>query len=120
MSGSVVAIAPNLRLDLSSLEVGETSTIVVARAIDVLGADEATLRVAVMFVEQFAPTPAQFFVEVRPVVLGDGPEGDFVGDVIAQAAIDETSLGTLVVAAVPQGFGGLLRVAVRATQVASG
>jgi hypothetical protein len=119
VSGEVITIAPRIQLDLSGLDTGEEETVVLARAVDVEQFDEATLQVAVIREGQSDASP-QFFVEVRTVEPQDGDVQDALGDVIAQVALDSTSTGRLVLAAIPAGFGSKLQVSVRGVQVFGG
>lgn len=122
MAGRIVTIAPRLALDLDGLAPGAEETIVLQRALDLEGATEATLRVAVVQLSLATPSTPGFVFEVRPVFESvDGSE-DVVGDPVASVSLDtgSTPEGSLAIAELDEGVAGPFQVSVRCGQPSAG
>jgi hypothetical protein len=121
VAGRVVQVATPLRLDFSSdLAGGAEEVVVVARAVNLHAATEATLRVAVASIDLQTAGDIGFVVEALPVYLGANDAQDVVGDPVASITIKEVAAGTLMLDAFAAGFTGPVQVRVRCGQPTSG
>lgn len=120
MAGHVIPIARPLQLQLDGLSGGAEETIVLARAVWLSEATDVTLRVGLVTVALESPATPGFVVEVRPVVLGQAPGDDVVGDPVASISIVEVTAGTLLLAPLAAGFTGPVRISIRCGQPLSG
>src|SRR5688572_27679606 len=110
-----------LRLSLDS-DLGDAAeeTIVLARALDLGDATEATLRVGIASVDLRNPGTTGFVFEVRPVFLAENGVNDYVGDPVASINVQEVVEGTLLLDSLAGGFGGQVQVSIRCAQPISG
>ncbi|MFO0635908.1 MAG: hypothetical protein U0168_23965 [Nannocystaceae bacterium] len=116
----MITIASPLQLQLDGLSGGAEQTIVLQRAVLLGAVTEATLRVGVAAVALESPATRGFVLEARPVLLGQSPDQDVLGDPIASISITEVTGGTLLLASMAEGAAGAVQVSIRCGQPLAG